>query len=229
MKAKQKVFILGTESGNKINETDTLLVAINDIPTRIKLRSLFESYVQGTGDIKGHSFLSECEIDDGRIVVSENIHISIVDKNDDQNVYFTKMKEPFIQMSDIETDRDAKIVQLEEEWEKVKPQEEGTEIIVKVDEPEIITEAEAESLVEEEEQEESEESEYNKFKSDLIAEGFVCIKCREYELLYNKESKKGALYNKEGDKVGYKKISEENGIKVLRADSEEKDLSFDIN
>ena len=231
MKVKERVYFLGTESGNKINPTDNLLVEINDISTKILLKSLFESYLQSDSDIKGHSFLSEYPIEDGRIMISPEIGISIINKNDDQHVYFTQYKSPFIEKGERESDVDGKINMLKETWESLKPKEEGEEIIVKVDEPEIISEEEAAELAEEITDEPVTEDtlkEYEELKTKLLSKGFICKKSGKYELLYNKENKQGGLYNEKGEKVTYLKISDTEGVKVLRVEGEEEDLKFDV-
>lgn len=231
MKVKERIYILGTESGNKINATDNLLVEINDLPTGILLRSLFESYYQTDSDIKGHSFLEQYPIEDGRIIISPEIGISIINKNDDQHVYFTQYKSPFIEKGERESDVDGKINNIKETWEKIKPKEEEEEIIIQVDGPEVISEEQAEELAEEivdEQVKEVDLSEFEDFKRKLKEEGFGCYSCGKYELMFNKESKRAGLYNERGEKITYMKLPDEGSIKVLRVEGEAEDLKFDV-
>jgi hypothetical protein len=232
-KVEQRVYNLGTESGNKINETDNLLVAINDITSKITLKSLFESYKQGTSDIKGHSFLYEYPIEDGRIVISDSISINIVNKNDDQNIYFTSVKEPFIQGADVVTDKDGLLAILEAEMIRISPVvEREEEIIVQVDEPTVVGDIAEESEETKESTEETEESdsdEYSEFKKSVEDKGYKEFKSGKYCLLYNKDTKKGGLYLPSGEKVTYSKVSDDGSTIVLRAAGAEEDTIFIIN
>jgi hypothetical protein len=230
MKISEKIYKLGNEKGEKINTTDNLIVCINGIQTRILLKTLFQVYKQEEDRIKGYSFLGNYPVVDDCIRVSDNISICAINKNTDDIIYITRVHEPFFQMMDKESDTESIVKILEEEWSRIKPKSIIDEVIVEeeaVSEEEVPEEEIIETQEEVAEPVKEDKFDYEAQKEKLLKSGYKEYESGKYKLLFNKTSKKGGLY-KDGKKITYMKISDEQDIKTLRVEVEEEDLVFNV-
>ncbi len=206
MKVQERIYRLGTESGRNMNATDTLLVAINGKRSEIKLIDLFETYKQKTDSIVGHSFLGDLTIHENRILLNDDISLSIINKNNDEEIFFVKTQFPLIQFKDKETDDAFKIMIIENEYKRLFKEEDENplreaknDILVEIKSPEAAQqeienedkELENEEGLDEEKKEEnlSAESNYEEELKSLIEQGYKEFKAGNYRLLYNEETK----------------------------------------
>lgn len=179
-KVQQRVFELGSASAT-LSPTDRLLLCINGQKTNVLLQDFCESYVQYDDSIKAHSLLGEYPIVDDRIIVADNIHVSIWNKNTDEEIYFVKTKFPFIQFGDKKIDEAAFL-------EKIKalvPAKESfaEEIVAEIKNTEIVFEELPEEELLEEEKEEVIVNAYEEDKIKMFEEGLVEYVFDDYRLL----------------------------------------------
>lgn len=129
MKTQERIYVLGTESGENINTTDNLLLAINGTKTKILLKSLFapNCYKQGEASIKGISILGEFPIVENHIQISENMNICAFNRNSEENVYFIRTEIPFLQNEDKECNKEEIINIITAEYNSITPKEEELE------------------------------------------------------------------------------------------------------
>ncbi len=171
MKAQELFYILGTETGEPINRTDNLMLAVNGQKTKVFLKSLFnpKAYKQEESRIIGISEIGSHPIVDNQIQISENISICAFNRNTEELVYFTKTEEPFFRSMDEEVDSEAIIKIIRDEYERLQPQEEEPQLIISEDPIEDIESDENETPIEEELEEEQLEEEIEE-KSDFHVE-----------------------------------------------------------
>jgi len=208
MKIQERVFKFANRTGKNINTTDTLLVAINGKRSEIKLIDLFETYKQKSDRIVGHSILGEYNIDQNCILVpigEVNFKISLINKNNDEGVFFTKISFPMIQSSDKECNPGDKLAMINNEINRLFKSDLQQEVD-KVAEHDVLIEGnEYENLEDNGSQENSELDEQeneNGYKAELkklTEQGYKEFIAEEYRVLFNEKEKKAIVITVEED------------------------------
>jgi hypothetical protein len=194
MKIQEKIYCLGSMSGNKMEKDDELLVAINGQRTRLIASEIFGSFKQREASIKGHSIIGEFPIVENRIEVSKDILVSFFSDKLEEEILLTRFEYPLIQNSDMEIDGDVVIEKLKE----LLPAEEG-EIKVEIEENEINLETglEEETKVEEEAEKLEEEEglegpvncvPYEEGKVALLDKGWKEYSIDNFRLLFKEKT-----------------------------------------
>jgi hypothetical protein len=222
---QQKIYILGNQSGTKMNESDNLLLAINGKNTGLSLQQIFIGYKQYESEIKGHSLLGEYPIETFRFKVSEDISVSFWNKNSDEEIFITKIKYPVIQAGDLELDEANFLAILEKYMPALEePLLEEKEIPVEIKETNIEIEstfAETASVDKEEEtidhplEEETEEETF--IESEEKSSHEELIDCPSYNEMYAIAKEEGWEEYKDGNYRLLLNESSEDGQKNLVA------------
>lgn len=178
MKAEQKVLRLGSESGNPISITDNILLVVNGVKTNLKAMDFFKRYEQEEHCIIGYSIFGDKPLLNNVIQVpapdSTNIQVNFWNKNTDEEIFISLIKNPMFQLGDREVDEQSAIEKLIAEVLKQKPEE---IIEVKEEKIDISEKLDIKKDIEEEEEEEE------KLDEELV--------CSEYEIIKKKLVEKG--------------------------------------
>lgn len=116
MKAEQKVLRLGSESGNPISITDNILLVVNGVKTGLKAIDFFKRYEQEEHCIVGYSIFGDKTLLNNVIQVpapdNTNIQVNFWNKNTDEEIFISLIKNPMFQLGDREIDEQASIEKL---------------------------------------------------------------------------------------------------------------------
>lgn len=208
MKIQERVFKFANATGRNINPTDTLLVAINGKRSEIKLIDLFDSYKQKSDRIIGHSILGEYNIDKNCILVpigEVNFKISLINKNNDEDVFFTKISFPMIQSSDKECNPGDKLALINNEINRLfkSDLQQGVESVA---EHAVSIEGNEDDGLEDDgsqegsqlEEQENENGYLSELKK-LTEQGYKEFIAEEYRVLFNEKEKKAIVITVEDD------------------------------
>lgn len=229
---EQKIYLLASQTGNNISKTDNLIVCLNGERSEIKLVDLFKhEYTQTEESVKGYSLLSLYELREGMIVVKfdeSEVDVSLINKNTDEQIFFSRIKNPLFQMPDKKLEEETFLFLIFNEVERLevlKNKKENTAPIeVNTPESNIALEEEDDDeekeeqkglkIEEEEEEEEIIEKEpvnlpenkpkqvfqgYSNELETLKKSGYKEHILENYRLLYNEQEKKMIFLEVEDD------------------------------